>query len=89
MAIQLELLLIESVHLVTSVANGDLEEAQFRARQVGDIAWADNNSSLGNAAMALEVALRAGGSAPPGVQDDLLTYLLAELDVVLKPLRDR
>ena len=88
MAIQLELLLVESVHLVRSVTEGDFDEAQFRARQVGEIAWADNNSPLGNAALNLEVALLDAGTAPPGVHEDLLAYLLAELDVVLKPLRD-
>ena len=87
MAIQLELLLVESVNLVRSVTEGDFEEAQFRARQVGDIAWADNNSAIGNAALNLEVALRDADKAPTGAHDDLLTFLLAELDVVLKPLR--
>jgi hypothetical protein len=88
MAVQLELLLIESVQLVRSVSEGDFEEARFRARQVGEIAWADNNSSIGNAALNLEVALRDAESAPTNVHEDLLAYLLTELDVVLKPLRD-
>ena len=89
MAIQLELLLIESVHLVHSVDEGDFTEAQFRAHKIGDLAWADNNSSIGNAALNLEVALRDVDKAPAGVHQDLLTFLLAELDVVLKPLRER
>ena len=89
MAIQLELLSVESVHLVRSVNEGDFTEAQFRARQVGDIAWADNNSSIGNAALNLEVALRDADKAPAAVHEDLLTFLMAELDGVLKPLRDR
>jgi len=89
MAMQLELLLIESVHLVQAVGNGDLTEAQFRARQVGDLAWADGNSTVGNAATNLEAALRDADKVPPGVHEDLLAYLLAELDVVLMPLRDR
>ena len=88
MAIQLELLLVESVNLVHSVTEGDFGEARFRARRVGEIAWADNNSSIGNAALNLEVALRDAETAPTGVHEDLLTYLLAELDVVLKPMRE-
>ena len=88
MAIQLELLLIEAVSLVRSVDEGDFTEAQFRARQLGEIAWADNNATIGNAAMNLEVALRYADAAPSGVHEDLLTYLLAELDVVLQPLRE-
>jgi hypothetical protein len=88
MAIQLELLLIEAVNLVRSVAEGDFAEAQFRCSQVGELAWADNNSAIGNAAMNLEVALRDAAGAPADVHDDLLPYLLAELEVVLKPLRE-
>lgn len=76
MAIQLELLLIESVNLVRSVTEGDFDEARFRARQVGEIAWADNNSSIGNAALNLEVALRDAETAPTGAHEDLLAYLL-------------
>ena len=89
MAIQLELLLIEAVSLVRSVDERDFAEAQFRARQLGEIAWADNHSTIGNAAMNLEVALRDADASPTGVHEDLLGYLLAELDVVLKPLRER
>jgi len=88
MAIQLELLIIETVNLVRSVEEGDLAEAQFRCSQVGALAWADNNSSIGNAAINLEVALRNAKTAPTGVHKDLLTHLLAELDVALKPLRE-
>lgn len=88
MAIQLELLLIESVHLVRSVDEGDFTEAQFRARQVGDIAWGNGNSAIGNAAMNLEVALRDAKAVPDGAHEESLTYLLAELDSVLKPLRE-
>jgi hypothetical protein len=86
--IQLELLLIESAHLVRSVDEGDLDEAGFRARRVGDLAWADGYSAVGNAANNLEVALRDAKAVPKGAHGDLLACLLAELDVVLKPLRD-
>ncbi|WP_250628383.1 hypothetical protein [Pinirhizobacter soli] len=87
MAIRLELLLIESVNLVRAVGEGDLSEAQFRASQVGDLAWADGNSAVGNAATNLEAALRDADTLPSEAYEDLLAYLLAELDVVLKPLR--
>ena len=86
MALQLELLLVEAVSLISSIEFGDLLEARFRARRIGDLAWSDNNSAIGNAAMNLEVALRDVAS-PEGVHEDLLTYLLSELDIALKPLR--
>jgi len=87
MAIQLEFLLIESVSLVRSLEEGDLDEARFRASQVGNLAWADNNAALGNAALNLEAALRDSKSASIGVYEDLLAYLIAELNQTLKPLR--
>jgi hypothetical protein len=71
------------------VSDGDFQKAQLRARRVGDIAWADNNSTIGNAAINLETALRQANTVPAGVHEDLFTYLLAELDVVLKPLREK
>ena len=88
MAIQLELLLIEAVNLVRAVGERDFDEARFRCSQVGDIAWGDNNATLGNAALNLEAALVGAANDPTAVHEDLLAYLLAELDVVLKPLRD-
>jgi DNA invertase Pin-like site-specific DNA recombinase len=55
------------VNLVRSVTEGDFTEAQFRAHQVGTIAWAENNAALGKAAMNLEVALRDADAQLAGV----------------------
>ena len=87
MAIQLELLLLESVNLVRSVVEGDLAEAQFRARRVGDLAWTVNESKVGNAAIELEIALRDAARIPRDAHEDKLAYLLAELERVLASLR--
>jgi hypothetical protein len=89
MALDLPRLLIESVSLLQALATADFEEAQFRARRIGDLAWADNCSAIGNPAINLEIALRAMPGDPLKRYEDDLAFLIVAVESALKPLRDR
>ena len=73
--------------LIRAIDERDFPEAQFSARQIADQAWAENQSRIGNAAMTLEISLRAADQDPLQRYEDDLAFLIAEVDVKLRPLR--
>ena len=82
------LLLLDTVAIVEAVRNRDFDEARFRCRQVGNRAWAENVSSVGNAASNLEAALRHAETAPTVRWGQSREDLTLAVDALLQPERD-
>lgn len=86
---EFELLLMDTVAVLEAVRCRDFTEARFRCRQVQDRAWAENVSTVGNAAINLEVALRHAETAPTARWGQALETLTNAVDTYLQPERDR
>lgn len=85
---EFDLLLIDTVGVIEAVQNRDFEEARFRCHQVADRAWAENISTVGNAAIDLEVSLRHAEWAPTVRWAQSLEVLTRAVDAYLHPKRD-
>lgn len=84
-----KLLLLDTVVIVEAIRSRDFDEARFRCRQVGDRAWSEGESKVGNAAINLEVALRRAEHAVTVIWEPALEALTCEVDALLLPRRDR
>lgn len=84
-----ELLLIDTVAVIEAVRCRDFEEARFRCRQVEDRAWSENVSTVGNAAINLEVALRHAETSRTVRWGNSLEALTTAVDAYLQPERGR
>ncbi|WP_250628049.1 hypothetical protein [Pinirhizobacter soli] len=82
-----KVLLLDTVALVEAVRVRDFDEARFRCQLVGDGAWSEAESKVGNAAIGLEVALRSAERATPAVWELALEALTREVDAFLQPRR--
>jgi len=87
--VDFQLLLIDTVALIEAVRCRDFAEARFRCRQVGDRAWLENEATLGNAAIDLEVALRHAETSPTVRWGKSLEALTTAVDAYLQPERGR
>jgi hypothetical protein len=86
--VEFELLLIDTVAVVQAVRCRDFAEARFRCKQVEDRAWAENVSTIGNAALTLEVALRHAETAQTVRWGQSLQDLTTAVEAYLQPERD-
>lgn len=83
------LLLLDTVAVIEAVRNRDFEEARFRCRQVVNRAWSENESTVGNTAINLEVALRHAETAPTVQWGQSLEELTLAVDTFLQPQREQ
>ena len=84
-----QLLLIDTVAVIEAVRSRDFAEARFRCRQVEVRAWSENVSTIGNAAINLEVALRHAETSPTVRWGKSLEALTTAVDAYLQPERGR
>jgi hypothetical protein len=87
MATTLEILLIDTVHLIQALGEDDFDEARFRCEAIVRRAWADQMSKVGNAAMNLEAFLRPSAIRLQAGRDEALAELIAQVENTASPLR--
>lgn len=88
MATTLELLLIDTVHLIQALGEDDFEEARFRCESIIRCARGEQMSTVGNAAMHLEAFLQPSALRLQVGRDEALQELVAQVEREAAPLRN-
>ena len=79
--------MLDTITLIQALSEDDFDEARFRCERIVQVAWGDGMPKVGNAAMDVEVSLRAANLGQHVARDEAMAELVRQIETTVAPLR--